>query len=62
MNPCDNRRAAGLKVVVDAARTSERRDEDGGRSRLYEGLRGGAGGSTGGKNVVHKEDVLAADG
>lgn len=61
MYSCDDRSDAGLEVVFDAARTSERRDVDGCCSRLDEGLRCSAGGSTGGKNVIHKQDALTAD-
>ena len=60
MYSCDDRHA-GLEVVVDATRTSERRDVDRCRSRLYEGLCSRAGGSTRGKNVIHEQDAFAAD-
>ena len=59
MYSCDDRSDAGLEVVVDAARTCERRDVDGCCSRLDKRLRCSAGGSTSGKNVIHKQDALA---
>lgn len=61
MCSCNDRRDAGLKIVVDATRTSERRDVDRCGSRLYEGLRSSAGGSAGSENVIHEQDTLTAD-
>jgi hypothetical protein len=47
---------------VIAARSCERCDVDRCCSRPYKGLRSGAGGSAGGKDVIHEDDLLAADG
>lgn len=46
---------------MDAPRARKRCDVDGCRPRLDEGLCGGTGGSTGGKNVVDQQDVFAGD-
>lgn len=71
MHACGGRLQAGLRahyrailraVEVDATGSCQRCNVHRGGSRLYEGLRGSASGSTSGENVVDQQDAPAANG